>query len=257
MKILAVLVLVLSSGAFVFSVSAHRATRAPAPADGGVPASMEATRGPSDRAVANEVALLRERVRSLEAEVQHLSSRPEPVHGDDGSVDLDYGPAIESLWRAVEELRATARFEDPEAQTRLESVVNEVQARSEQDRREARRAREQERLETRLDELAASARLTNRQREHLFTLSMSERDQRREILGAARSGEMSFGEVREAMVELAAETDAQARQILDDRQYDQYMALREQERATFRGGRGGPGRRVGGDGGGWGETAGR
>jgi hypothetical protein len=257
MKIVAALVLVLSSGAFVFSVSAHRSARAPTPAGGAVPASVEATRGPTDRAVANEVALLCERIHALEAEVQHLSRRPEAVAGDDGEAGLDYAPAIESLWRAVEDLRATTRFEDPETRRRLAEAVREVEGRSQRDRRESRRARQQERTEARLDALAADARLTSRQRESLLALSVSEREQRREIFGAVRSGEMSPAEIREAFMELSTETEAEARRILDDRQFEQYMAVREQERTEMRrammGGRGRGGRMGGG---GWDEAAG-
>lgn len=143
---------------------------------------------------------------------------------------------------------ASELAEDPVLDQQVRSIFEEEREREREREDEVRRERFDEMRTAALDELTSVATLTEQQRETIDGLWNGEADRVTPLIGAARSGERSFGEIREELEAIRTETDAAAKAALSESQHEHYDELRPRgpgRRGGGRGGRGGGGGRGG------------
>lgn len=143
------------------------------------------------------------------------------------------GPEIQQLREDVDALLTGEATSTEQGKARLRQLIAETQ----QQQWSERMAQRDERI---LNRLTESARLNPRQREDLGKVLAAEREQRRTLMAAARSGQGSMESLRPALQALREQTDQKARAILDAEQMTQFTATRS------RGPRGGGGNGGGG-----------
>ncbi|MCX4240684.1 hypothetical protein [Paraliomyxa miuraensis] len=138
--------------------------------------------------------------------------------------------------------------EDPVLGEQVREIFEEERQREREHEDEVRRERFEEMRTAALDELVSVAGLTEQQRETIDGLWNGEADRVMPLIQSARSGDRSFGEIREELEAIRKETDDAAKAAMSEDQYEHYDELRPR----------GPGRRGGrGDRGGRGERGGR
>ncbi len=208
-------------------------------------ARMDVTRPATAKGAARAPDLeMTRRVRALEAEVARLrrarggTAAPLQVKGPDGEPVVVAAAPVPVVAGHV---LGTLESEDPAVQERVRKVMRRELSALRQERRESRWSKRQERATKRFEAMASRANLTQDQVETLEPAMLEERDQIRTIFRDARQNQ-EFGKAREKVTAVRAETDAEARETLDEDQYKEYEKMRaeEAERWNRRGGRRGP-----------------
>jgi hypothetical protein len=184
------------------------------------------------------------RVRRLESQVGRLRARPEPgagaflgetsektengrlamdSHGTTDGSDLDgmFDDAENAVMEALESY-------NPQIRDRLRAVIQEEQERLREQVRQERRERWDARARERLTELADQVHLSSHQLDSLNGWLSNERDQVFDVLRQARQ-DHSFAEAGEKVETIRRQTDEQARDLLDDAQFNAYQTMREEE----------------------------
>jgi chromosome segregation ATPase len=173
---------------------------------------------PPDATLEDRVASLEAEVDGLRREIRALRSRPVAVASASAS-DLE------------------ASAERPELEQAVRSVVEQERAREAETRLERRRDRMEERLESLSAELAERAGLGREQHEQIAGLWSTEAEEILPLISAARTGDVSFRDIREQIDAIRARTDEQAASLLSAGQLEVYEELRTQPFGG--GGRGG------------------
>jgi len=206
-----------------------------------------------------EVAALSRRVDALEREVRELrEARDSAAQTEAPSVAAARGePAgagrpsaspreqVEA-WnaregKAVDAVLDVLDSDEPEVRERVSGLVRQELEDAKQQEREQRQARRLEREEERTRELASSLGLDAATGETFVKTLVGEREKMMELFGKARE-EGSFDEAREQVEGMRAETDMKMRKLLSDKQFEAYVASRDEEGGRWGGGGGGRGR---------------
>ena len=166
--------------------------------------------------------------------------------GDGGGADLEQ--RVAKLEREVATLRrqlalssgrrvASASSDDYELTDEVESPVFDSAVRGivADERQREREERWQRFTERALSELTEATGLDDERQTAIGALWDTEREKLSPLIQSARSGDVSFDEVREQIDEIREESDAEARKILSDAEYEAYLENRPR----------GPGRRGG------------
>lgn len=151
-------------------------------------------------------------------------------------------PAIEP----TSVVRSALESDDPELRDSLRKAIAEEQDTLREERWRERQQRREERTRERIGELAVEADLDATQEEQIEELLLAEIGEVSTLFRDARR-DMNWGEARQKAEDLRAETDKKARDVLDEKQFEAYEKMRQDESQGFgRGGFGqGPGRRAG------------
>jgi len=202
------------------------------------------------------------RPRAREDEGRRDRRRGGEARGDRGArngADTDLEQRVAKLEREVATLRrqlalstgrrvASTRSDDTELTEELDSpvfddAVRDIVADERQREREERWQRFSERA---LSELSEATGLDAERQTAIAALWDTEREKLTPLIQSARSGEADFAEVREQVDKIREESDAEARKILSDAEYEAYLESRPRgpgRRGRDRGGeRGGGGR---------------
>ena len=179
---------------------------------------------------------------------------PDAPGGDEDDPDLER--RVAKLEREVATLRrqlaitsgrrvASASSDDYELTEEVDSpvfdsAVRDIVAEERQREREERWRRFTERA---LSELTEATGLDSERQTAIAALWDTEREKLTPLIQSARSGEASFDEVREEIQKVREESDAEARKVLNDEEYESYL----EHRPRGPGGRGRGGRDRGGD----------
>lgn len=207
---------------------------------------VQEARTPGKRAAPSAPDLeMTRRVRALEAEVARLrrssgeavvAAAPAVAPGPDGAP-----VAAAPVPVANATVLDTLESENPAVQARVRDVMRRELTALRQERRESRWSKRQERATKRFEQMAERANLTQDQVEVLEPALLEERDKIRTIFRDARQNQ-EFGKAREKVQEVRKQTDAEARESLDEDQYKEYEKMREEEAQRWGGRRGGRGR---------------
>lgn len=164
----------------------------------------------------------------------------------------DVGQRIQRLEKDIEALFAASVLDTEHGRERAKEALRDLQNELAMDRmREREQVMAQARQE-RFQRFAQEARLTSVQQQRLQSVLDTEQNERRALFERMQAGGGDRGAIGREMMALREKTDAEARKILSDEEYQQYQAMRREE---FGRGRGqGAGR---GQGGGQGQGAGR
>jgi hypothetical protein len=196
-------------------------------------------RGPSEDSVAALSGRLDrlERLAAWRAAAPTASTASAPsAPAAAGAPSAPAGPEIQQLREDVDALLTGEATATEQGKARLRALIAETQ----QQQWGERMAQRDERILSRLTE---SARLNPRQREDLGKVLAAEREQRRTLMAAARSGQGSMESLRPALQALREQTDQKARAILDAEQMTQFTATRSRGPRGGGGGNGGGGQR--------------
>lgn len=139
----------------------------------------------------------------------------------------------------------------PEVREKIQGLVRDELAIEREERHKRRTERMKERAREDATEFAQELGLGSESTEAFSEYIVAEREKAMELWRSARDSDMSRDEIRAQMEELREETDREVAVLLDEDQYKDYLAKREEEAERFRGrGRGGRGGGRGGRGGG-------
>lgn len=104
----------------------------------------------------------------------------------------------------------------------VDSALRSIREEEERAREEERRERYEQRLDERLAELSVELGLTQYQSGQLRTVMLDINDKRDALMSSARE-EGDWMSVRDGMRDLRSQSEASLRQVLDIRQYEQFM----------------------------------
>ncbi|MDH5672426.1 MAG: hypothetical protein OEZ06_09780 [Myxococcales bacterium] len=149
------------------------------------------------------------------------------------------GGSVHLVREALVEVLST---EDPELREGFRQLLREEQAVMRDERRERRQTRWEQRTSERLANFGSEHGLSQGQQDALFALLTATRDRAGEAFRQAREGDQppSRGQLRAQMQTLRREADDEARGLLDDKQFEAYQQMVQEERLL---GPGGGGRR--------------
>ncbi|MDH5672668.1 MAG: hypothetical protein OEZ06_10995 [Myxococcales bacterium] len=160
---------------------------------------------------------------------------------------LDDEAAGGSVHVVREALLDVLSTEDPQVREGFRQLMREEQAVMRDELREQRKTRWEQRTGERLASFGSEHGLTQAQQDALFALLTAARDRSSELFRQAREGEEppSRGQLREQMQALRREAENEAREVLDDKQFEAYQQMIQEERLLGPGGgrRGPPGER--------------
>lgn len=177
-----------------------------------------------------------ERVVAWRAAAPTASGTAAPSAPAVGAAPAPAGPEVQQLREDVDALLTGEATSTEQGKARLRALIAETQ----QQQWGERMAQRDERI---LNRLAENARLNQRQREDLGKVLAAEREQRRTLMAAARSGQGSMESLRPALQALREQTDQKAKAILDAEQMTQFTATRSRGPRGGGGGNGGGGQR--------------
>jgi len=209
----------------------------------------------------SDIEALTRRVDTLEGELSELSARTEGIHPGVTGPQLIPGPGRNAASRAADGQAATStsatapappakaplpllgqsgeralqavlaalESERPEIQDKVREVVRAQQEALWEERRERRQAMWEQRQTERLEKLAADVNLSQQQVDALFAILTASRDRVGELFRQARESQ-SFEGVHEQAERVRQEADGEAKALLDDRQYEAYEAMRQEQR---------------------------
>ena len=137
----------------------------------------------------------------------------------------------------------------PEVREKIQGLVRDELAIEREERHKRRAERMKERAREEASEFAQELGLSSESTEAFSEYIVAEREKAMELWRSARDSEVPREEVRAQLEELRKETDREVAVLLDEDQYKDYLAKREEEAERFRGGGRGRGGRGGGRGG--------
>ena len=152
----------------------------------------------------------------------------------------DVGQRIQRLEKDVEALFAASVLDTEHGRERAKEALRDLQNELAMDRmREREQVMAQARQE-RFQRFAQEARLTPVQQQRLQSVLDNEQNERRALFERMQAGGGNRSDIGREMMALRERTDAEARKILSDQEYEQYQAMRREEFGR-RGGQGGRG----------------
>jgi len=184
-------------------------------------------------------------VRHQPAEAAAAGSEGRVVEAlSDKRTERPVAPAVQAT---RDQLMEVLESDDPQVRERVQALVDEVNEARRDERREQRQQRWETRTASRLETLAKQVSLSQQQQDALFAIMTAARDRAAEAFRSARESGGDFEAAREEAMKARKTAQAEASELLDERQMQAFDAMLDEERGPGRGpgGGGGSGRRSG------------